>query len=55
MSKKRTRRTLYKVYKIKNPKNGLNYVVYKREHGEVQPTYYGNRKIAEQDKDWVAG
>jgi len=45
---------LYHVYKLKKPFDGLKYVVYKKEHGKIYPTYYKNKKIAEENKDYVA-
>lgn len=48
-------RKLYTVYTLKRFVDGLKYVVYKWEHGRVQPTYYRNKKLAEQNKNWVAG
>jgi len=46
-------RKLYTVYALKRVRDGMRYIVYKWEHGKVQPTYYSNRKMAESDKDWV--
>jgi len=54
---KKLERKLYTVYPIKNKqalKNGIKYKVYKREFGRVQITYYSNKKIAEENKNWIA-
>jgi hypothetical protein len=51
-------RKLYTVYPVKAKhllKQGLRYVVYKREHGEITTTYYGTKKNAERNRNWVAG
>lgn len=45
---------LYQVYKLKRPFDGLKYVVYKREYGEILPTYYCTKKMAEGNKNFVA-
>jgi len=45
---------LYHVYKLRNPFDGIKYVVYKKEHGEILPTYYPNKKVAEGNKNYIA-
>lgn len=49
-------RKLHTVYKVKSKKlidfYG-KYVVYKKEYGLVQPTYYQTKKQAQRDRNWV--